>query len=275
MCRRNRRDAGTRWGCSSPAPTAAIASQAPGCAAGTTGSWPQEPAPASGESGVTAGNTGTGGGPVIASIKVYFVSVNHPASYYGSPDVFWAKVNCSPLIHVLDEYVNSTANNRYPIADDIEIDGVTAYGQDSDSAMNAILASAYQALAARGDGDINSLTGNSAEYDLILPSSGGCGGGSHSLLEPVIAGQTHPMNTARITGCTDASGSASAILHENFEQFTDPDGSDGWGGGKNENTELADACQDYLNTYTFSDGSKYQIQSLFSKSQNACVYSPP
>jgi hypothetical protein len=244
----------------------------------------QEPGPTPVTSPVVVQNVPNLGGPTMPSgSKIFMIAVNAPLSTYGNPDVFWDKMNQSPMIHILDQYTGGSSN--YPLCDTLEIDGVAT----DNIQLNPLIQQAYNTFLTRGDGTFSTLTGTSALYDIFIPSTStgpnvaGCS--SHGPGFTNLGGQANVTFVfAQITllpGCGTQGSSvnghlidsmASTITHENFEAISDPLVTAWVITG---NTEIADLCNMPWQNYVMNDGSPYFIQAIFSNQQQACAYSPP
>jgi hypothetical protein len=274
----------------SPNPQASMPATTTGttCAAGAAlakiqGS-PQEPAAGPVTSPIPVTTMPDQNGPPLASgSKIFMITVNNPLSAYGAPDVFWNKLNQSPMIHVLDQYVGSSAN--YPLCDTLEIDNVPT----DNIQFNPLIQQAYNTFLSRGDGTFSTLTGTSALYDIFIPptstgpNAAGCS--SHDFGYTNLGGQTNiTFVYAEITllpGCGTHGSSvnghivdtiASTLIHENFEAISDPL-VNAWKMPNGD--EIGDLCNMPWQNYVMNDQSQYFIQAIFSNSQQACAYGPP
>jgi len=53
--------------------------------------------------------------PVVVSAQNHLIYVNNPPSYFGDPATFLADLGESEYIHLVDQYVGSSANHRYTV----------------------------------------------------------------------------------------------------------------------------------------------------------------
>ena len=93
------------------------------------------------------------GGALLQNAKVYNAYVDSIPSTFGNFAQFETNLSRSSMIHITDEYVHTTANNRYPWGGDVRVD--------------------YPAIATLGDNDLLLI--------IHAVAKGVAGGGYHNL----------------------------------------------------------------------------------------------
>ena len=245
-------------------------------------------------------DTGASKGIISAfSNNVYVNCSANPAtagSCWGTPSTFLGRLASSLFIHITDQYVGTTANNRYPVGTGTAI---------LDSKLPQTL----------GLGDISTLVHTAASahgsgyghiYHIFLRS------GVNVCMPPF--GCYSPNNPSTFTfcafhgtflfgdighvvftvepyqnvrGCAVAQPSpngalvdstSSTLSHELFESITDPDGTEWFAQSSliEYGKEIGDVCQSRFGKYgAFSiSGTSYAIQPEYSNKYHACSTAP-
>ena len=98
--------------------------------------------------------------PGIATTQHHPVYVNQPPSHWGYPAALLRDLGVSEIIHVLDQYTGSSANNRYPLGDSYQL----SYTIPTDHILRlADLAAMIHAAASAGGSGTGHL------YHLFIP----------------------------------------------------------------------------------------------------------
>lgn len=227
------------------------------------------------------------GGPTLSSATIYNIYVNNTASYWGDPGSFFTNWNAggsTTFQHVLDQYTNTTALNRYPFGGGIQVSYNTS-AQLSDQDMYNII---HPVAAQYG-------TGYSRIYHVYFMQgvkqcstfAGGCyavsGGycGYHGSVNFSDIGHTIYSfeGYQNIAGCNAPSGKVadstdSTVSHETYEAITDPDINNGTLAWYNSRSgEIGDICRSNYGNVTLN-GTSYNIQEEWSNKRSACTYLP-
>lgn len=232
------------------------------------------------------------GGRVLTSVKSHNIYVNCAASCWGTPSTFLAHLASSNFIHVTDEYVRASANNRYTVGTAISL----KESLPTKLAQSNILALVHAAARTHG-------SGYDHVYHVFLPkgvdvclSATQCYSPNDSSTFAFCAyhgsadflGIGHVLYTVEpyqnVQGCSVAQPSpngalvdstANALSHELIETITDPDG-DAWGAQNSLidfGAEIGDLCEtpfgDYAPFTLF--GKSYAIQPEYSNKYHACA----
>jgi len=87
----------------------------------------------------------SGGGPTLATTRMHAVYVNASgsiASNFGNPEGFLRDLNRSTFIHLVDQYVGTTENNRYPVGNRARVrygtPGATLFESDIAAIVHAV-----------------------------------------------------------------------------------------------------------------------------------------
>jgi hypothetical protein len=268
------------------------ASAVPESAAALASSIPGVPAPGY----YPADLSNPGNGKVVTTAKSHPVYVDCAASCWGDPLTFLDHLDDSDFIHITDQYVGSTANDRYKegTASSITFPVFTALTD------NDILQIAHSAAKAHG-------TGYGHIYHLFLPQG----------VDVCFTGTTvcySPDNPATFVFCAyhgsvdftdighvlfsvepfqDVPGcsltqpspngslidsTSSTLAHELIETITDPDGT-AWIALNSLGVfgeEIGDLCVDPFGNEatTVLGGKAYEIQQMYSNNFHACANVP-
>ncbi|HEY3618913.1 MAG TPA: hypothetical protein VGK96_19050 [Candidatus Sulfotelmatobacter sp.] len=249
------------------------------------------------------------GGAKLATTKSNPVYVNMSscggvAACWGNPVRFLSDLSNSTFIHLTDQYVGTTANNRYPpstsVAATVPLFVSNVVGQND---ILAIVHTAAKALGA-GYGHIYHVflpPGVDTCFDLTNicyspdnpPSFVFCayhgsvtfGDIGHVLLsvEPyqnVPGCQAAPPNPNGIL----ADSTNSVLSHELIEAITDPDPGSGWVAAKSlivNGAEIGDLCEplgnsnaQFLDPTLTLNGRKYELQLEYGNNYHACTPAP-
>jgi hypothetical protein len=238
------------------------------------------------------------GGPVVQTAQFHDLYVNCASSCWGYPGVFINNLNHSDMIHITDQYVGTSANDRYPVGP-----GALVSGSFKHKMNNAdIYAIVHAGASLFGPGYHN-------VYHVFLPPGQDvCYTGTsplecyspddpnhfyfcayHGFVDFSDIG--HVLFTVEpyqnVGGCQVVEPSPNGVLidstddvlsHETFETITDPD-IDAWLNNLSLDlygAEIGDECQDFDFGYGLVslNGKNYEIQPEYSNSQHGCAYSP-
>lgn len=244
-------------------------------------------------------------GKVVKAAQSHAIYVNcTPVSTcWGNPEGFLTNLGKSSFIHVADQYVTATANNRYTVGKNAAVNyshfGNTLYPEDLYAIVHAV---------AKTDG-----TGYGHIYHLFLPKgTDTCFDQSSSCYSPdnpsnwafcayhqsvTFSDIGHVLMTIEpyqdVAGCNVqtpspngqvADSTNSVLSHELFETITDPDPDTGWTNITSLDLwgyEIGDECQPLVNNSsaflvpTFAiNGKKYEVQLEYSNKYHGCVSVP-
>jgi hypothetical protein len=246
--------------------------------------------------------TNVSGGPVVESAKSHPIYVDCADSCWGNPAKFLNNLFKSKFIHVADQYVGSTANNRYTVG----TAGVISYPILTELGDNDILQIAHTAASVLG-------AGYGHIYHIFLPKGTDvCFVGTAQCYSPDVPSTFffcayhgsvtfsdigHVLFTVEpyqnVPGCSILQPSpngglvdstSSVLGHETFETITDPDPPTGWIAVSSNGVfgeEIGDLCPgvDVTGPY-FEDpisvinGVKYEVQPMYSNKYHACAFAP-
>jgi hypothetical protein len=233
-----------------------------------------------------------------------YVNCTTVATCWGDPGGFLSDLGKSSFIHVTDQYVGTTANNRYTVGTGAFVTyslyGNTLYTED----ILAIVHAVAKALKATGYGHI---------YNIFLPKGmDTCFDQTTDCYSPdnpanfyfcayhssaTFSDIGHVLFTVQpyqdVPGCYAAKpnpnsqlidSTNSVLSHETFETITDPDPPSGWVNYSSlaeEGNEIADECEPLGDsTFAFLDptflinGKNYEVQLEYSNKYHACVSFP-
>ena len=229
-------------------------------------------------------------------------------SCWGNPEGFLRDLNVSEFIHITDQYVGATANNRYPVAGH-KLISYTATPKTHPLTDNDMIAIVHSVASATGQ------TGYAHIYHVFLPpgqdecftaTDGTCYSpdvpstfffcGYHSSVDFTDIGHVlysvEPFQN--VGGCSVRPGTPNGQLvdstnntlsHEQFETITDPDGS-AWfnftsvalGGA-----EIGDECSFFTvsgmtaffdPTVSMIGSHLYAVQPEYANNEHACASNP-
>ena len=233
---------------------------------------------------------------VVVSAQSNNLYVNAAPSEWGSPATFLHNFGMSSFIHVLDQYVGSTANNRYTVG----VGGLITYPTPTALADNDILQIVHAGASALG-------SGYDHIYHVFLPKGTDvCFTGTTECYSPdhpstfvfcayhasvTFSDIGHVLFTVEpfqnVNGCSVAQPSpngalidstANSLSHELSETITDPNGNAWW--VRNElilyGEEIGDTCATPNFGYgnVTLNGTAYEIQPEYSNKYHACAFVP-
>ena len=243
-------------------------------------------------------------GPIVNRAQQHPLYVNCSASCWGNPEPFLRNLDKSSFIHVVDQYVGSTVDDRYTLG----TSGSITYpiGSLTDNDIFQIVHTGAQAFG----------TGYHHIYHVFIPEGVDvCFAGTSVCYSPdnpstfsfcayhdsvTFSDIGHVLFTVEpfqnVPSCAVAEPSPNGVLvdstsnilaHEVFETITDPD-LDAWYAQNslllfnlNDVAEIADLCESPLNSDSFFtygtisvNGTEYEIQPIYSNDFHGCVYVP-
>ena len=224
------------------------------------------------------------GGAVLPKVGLYNVYVDSNPSDFGNVSLFQNSLSLSNMVHITDQYVHASTNNRYPDKMNISL----GYPAFTTLGTNDLLAILHHVAQAQG-------TGYGKMYNVFLPNGlDFCETGttlcSASATSPnpafcafhgsvTFADIGHVLfslepfqdtNFCAINGQTQNDATYSTLSHETFETITDPDPASGWYDfNVGVNGEIGDLCA-YLDQSVALNGHTYNIQREYSNNEHAC-----
>ncbi len=251
------------------------------------------------------GKTATG--HVVVTAKHHFVYVNCPsATCWGSqnPNVFMANLGASNFIHLLDQYVGSTANNRYTVGTPVAVSFSPLFSNTlSENEILGIVHAAAKVLPGQvGYGHIYHVFLPQG-YDTCFnpfPFGGGCYSPDNPStfvfcayhesvtftdighviysVEPFqgpISGKPNCAIPFATPNGQLIDSTSTTLLHEIFEAFSDPDPSTGFTvlRGPQRLQEIGDVCGGVFGV-TALNAHNYETQLIYSNSAHACTNGP-
>ncbi|HEY0393046.1 MAG TPA: hypothetical protein VGD01_01000 [Candidatus Elarobacter sp.] len=223
------------------------------------------------------------GGPTLSSSTSYNIYVNCAGTCWGttSPGTTLGKLSTSTLVHVIDQYTGSSANNRYPYGGGYQVNYSTSGTLQDQDIYNIIHAVA-----------VSVGTGYGKMYHVFLQSgvqqcsanAGGCyaqNGGYCAYHGNVDFGDIgHTIYSVEpyqaISGCSSPNGKVvdstiSTLSHEFFEAITDPDVPNNVAWYNNYGGEIGDICRSSYGNVSLS-GTTYNMQREYSNRISACTF---
>jgi hypothetical protein len=232
------------------------------------------------------------GGPHLASAQNHEVFVNTTAAAVGNPQTFQTNFSNSTFVHVLDQYVGSTTNNRYPVNATLLSATISVFSNLI--SQNQLFTVLHTAVAT------THLSGNGHIYNLFLKPGldtcfdfGSCyspdvpsqfafcayhGSITFSdvghVIFTVIPFQHTPGCGDDLSGLTPLNAvpiddTATTLSHEESEAITDPD-TNGWFNDQF-GLEVADNCGGFRATEALN-GHNFLIQPEYSNAAGACFF---
>ena len=241
------------------------------------------------------------GGAVLPTATSFNIFINSGPGPFGGPNNFEARLGASYMIHLTDEYVGTTADNRYTAGGNftLKYPVVTTLGD------NDLLLMIHAAGAGIAGGGYKNI------YHIFLPpGTNYCGTGTllpigycnASATSPNPAfcafhgsvvfgdiGETlytvEPYQDVDYCGVNNATSNPNAptpngrqndstystLSHETFETITDPDPGQGWYDNNiGVHGEIGDLCA-YIPATTFLDHKLYRLQLEYSNAQHGCA----
>jgi hypothetical protein len=242
------------------------------------------------------------GGPVVKSAESHPLYVDCAATCWGNPAKFLTNLGKSEFIHVADQYVGSTADNRYTVG----TTGIISYPIFTELSDNDVLQIVHTAASVLG-------TGYDHIYHVFLPQGVDlCFVGTTECYSPdnpstfvfcayhssvTFSDIGHVLFTAEpyqnVPGCAMLQPSpngglvdstSSVLGHETFETITDPDPPTGWIAVNSNGVfgeEIGDLCPGvdltgpfFKDPISVINGKKYEIQPMYSNKYHACSFAP-
>jgi hypothetical protein len=231
--------------------------------------------------------------------NVYLGCPSNDQTCWGNPQQFITDLNASKFIHVVDQYVGSTAPKRYPLSSTFIFNSSPVGTFLSEAATFNWLHAAVGAVGgagASGTGNIFHLYLNAGidvcadPYDSIcyspdnLPTFYFCG--YHSYVDFGDYGRVYftvepyqQVNGCFLSAPDLTSATANVLSHEIFEAITDPNLDAWYGGGypiNNTGEEIGDECV-WLHIYSQKLSPlhpAYWTQNEYSNKYHACVNKP-
>ena len=259
------------------------------------------------------------GGAVVVSMENHAIYL-HPkggctiAGCWGNPERFLRDLGKSQMIHIVDQYTGSTANNRYTVA--AEATNVNYTPAPKPFTDNDMVALVHAVVASRSE-EHHYASGYGHEYHIFLPP------GQDECFDSTFTVCYSPDNPAtwffcayhgsadfsdighvlysvepfqNVPGCNVEPGTPNGQLvdstndvlsHETFETITDPDGT-AWFNDFNQSLfqqEIGDECSflafNAAGIFTGFDpsnvtlnGNKYAIQPEYNNADHACTARP-
>jgi hypothetical protein len=260
------------------------------------------------------GDLSSGGGPTLESTLQHAIYVNVKgsiASTWGNPEGFLSNLNKSSFIHITDQYVGTTADERYPVGSNARVrygtPGATLYESDIAAIVHAVAEeqgaggdNLYHVFLPPGTDTCFDITAQNPTPVCYSPDNQStfnfCG--YHDAVQfndiGIVLFTVQPWQGPG-SGCEIASPAPNGVLidstdnvlsHEAFEAITDPIPGLGFfnqTGGELTGAEIGDECvlfnfSNAPGAYTpptFSiNGNKYAVQLEYSNKFHACVTVP-
>ena len=234
-------------------------------------------------------------GKVLATVQSNNVYVNCAASCWGTPSTFLARLAVSNFIHVTDEYVGATGNNRYTVGTATSINATLP----AKLTANNVLQLVHTAARAHGSGydhvyhiflrnGVDVCTSANVCYSPDnLATFVFCAYHGSVDFQDIghVLYSVEPYQNVK--GCSVAQPSpngalvdstSSTLSHELIEAITDPDGK-AWIAQSSlieYGAEIGDVCENPFGQYgAFSiSGKSYAIQPEYSNKFHACTTTP-
>lgn len=242
------------------------------------------------------------GGPVVTSAQSHPIYVNCDYTCWGNPAKFLSNLGQSSFIHVADQYVGSTADNRYTVGMAASI----SYPILTVLSDNDVLQIVHAAASVIG-------TGYGHIYHVFLPKHvDECFAESNECYSPdsppnfyfcayhasVTFGDIgHVLYTVEpyqnVRECAELQPSpngglidstSSTLGHELFETITDPDPPTGWIAVTSYGVfgeEIGDLCEGvdlfgpfFEDPISVINGKNYEVQPMYSNTYHACSFAP-
>jgi len=244
-------------------------------------------------------------GAVIRNTKVFDAYVDAGPSTFGNPGTFLQNLSNSSMIHISDQYVVSSAANRYPV----QAEYIVNYPAFTTLGDNDILVLAHAIASAAGPAAYGHIYHlflapglNYCATGTILPA-GLCNASSSSpnpqfcafhtsvvfsdvgetifSVEPYVdtffcgVDNLQPNPSEPTPNGLQNDSTYSMASHEEFEMLTDPDPGTGWiNPSPFYPSEIGDLCA-YLPENTTLNGHQYRIQTEYTNKRHGCDNSPP
>ena len=238
------------------------------------------------------------GGPTVLSAKSHNLYVDCAPSCWGNPGTFQNNLYHSDMIHIADQYVGATADDRYSVGPSVPIAatfpniifdddilavvhaGASIYGPGYHQIYNVFLPPG-QDVCFTGSSPLECYSpDNFNTFSFCAYHSSADFSDIGHVLFTVEPYQNVPgCNVVQPSPNGPVIDSTADVLsHETFETITDPDG-DAWLNFFNLDlfgAEIADECQDFDFGYgkVILNGKGYEIQPEYTNSLHGCAFSP-
>jgi len=250
-----------------------------------------------------------GNGRVVTSVRSHDIDFDCAESCWGNPSTFLNNLGASTFIHLVDQYIGTTANTRYTVGTKVSASAPLFTNTLGQNDILAIVHAAAIKLAKTGYGHIYHVflpKGVDTCFDLTnicyspdnLPSFVFCayhGSVTFSDIGHVLITVEPYQN---VNGCSVATPSPNGVLvdstanvlsHELFESITDPDppgtlsdvlnGKFGWIALNSLiefGAEIGDVCEGPFFAYApvALNGKSYEIQPEYSNKFHGCAFVP-
>lgn len=240
------------------------------------------------------------GGPVVEMAESHDIYLlpngSSIAAQWGDPETFLTDLGQSEFIHVTDQYVGETANNRYTLGDNFTVPFTVSNTPLADAQIRGLLHAVTNVTNETEYGHVYHVFLPQGQDECISP--GVCASNIFCAYHSSVTFQDNGRHVlysvepfADVPGCQVKPGTPngqlvdsqnSTLSHELIETITDPDG-DAWfditsGGMLGE--EIADECVfvTIVGNALFSDpvvfkenGHKYAIQPEWNNRATACT----
>jgi len=235
------------------------------------------------------------GGPVLKSVQSNLIFIDAPGSKWGHPGIFLKNLGMSTFIHTIDQYVGSTADNRYTVG----VAAMIPYSIFDTLGNNDLLQIVHASATFFGSGygrifhvflpkGVDFCSPDGSCYSPDNPSTFAfCafhGSVDFSDVGHVIFSLEPYQN---VNGCSVEQPSPNGALidstsnvlsHELIEAITDPDLDAWWAQSSliEFGAEIADICENpfFKNPVSTLNGIKYGIQLEYSNTHHACANVP-
>jgi hypothetical protein len=241
------------------------------------------------------------GGNLVTTAESHDIYLNCPSSCWGNPAGFLNDISKSNFIHLVDQYVNASSNNRYTKGKSVSLQETLITNTLGQNDLLTFVHAAAVQLTATGYDNIFHLflpQGIDTCFDLTSVCYSPDNPSTfffcayHGSVDFSDIG--HVLFTVQpyqaVAGCevappnpnSELADSTNSVLsHELFETITDPDPPTGWvanGSLDEQGFEIADECQPIGNqnfqflTPTFLlNGKKYELQLEYSNKFHGCA----
>ncbi len=233
------------------------------------------------------------GGKVVTAAKSIDLYVNCAAGCWGTPSTFQTNLAKSTFIHLLDQYVHVTSNNRYTYGGSVAVSYSTSKTLQDADIYNIIHAAAkkygsgygviYHVFLAKGVNQCSTNAGGC--YSPSNPNNWTyCAYHGYNQFSDVghVIYSVEPyqnVNGCQVTGRSPngllIDSTASTLSHETYEAFTDPDVPTKIAWYNNAMGEIGDICAPANGVATGVvnlAGRNYGIQPEYSNKYHKCTF---
>jgi len=237
-----------------------------------------------------------GQGPVVTEAVNYPIYVNTTPAEVGRPGTLLRDLGHSQMVHVIDQYVGATADNRYRVGMGTTVtypvSGALQEETDIVAIVHAVALSLgqagygaiYHVFLARGQDVCSQGTCYSPDHPKLFTYCADHGNIVYSDIGDVLY-TVIPFQAVK--GCEEGSPSPNGLVidstmstlsHEYFETITDPDGTAWWNQLSLDDYgyEIGDECVTVLpaDPIVALNGTRYELQAEYSNKYHACAYVP-